>query len=216
MSHKCVDIEDLGAIAELPPTSPERQAVESCPHCRALMASFASFLAAEKRPGSNPDEAAERLGAFLNDQIAARQNANVAEPTTRRFWHFLSGWKLAPVAAAAAVVVIALAVWQRPTGPALERAAGDGEAIELLGHQVSADTVSLTWSPFSDATGYRVVLYRPDLTELTAKETDGETVVEFDVSDLADAPNGQIIWRVFALVDGDEVARSAPAILQLP
>ena len=124
--------------------------------------------------------------------------------------------KLAPAVAAVAIAAV-VAVWApwESDAPSLER--GEViEAMQLRDAQVGDDAITLSWAPHPTATAYRVVLYRPDLSELLQLEKTSEPMATFTIDRLPGMPDGSIVWRVIALENGDEIARSAPGHVILP
>lgn len=70
MAATCPPIKDLPRIAVLPASDPARSHVAACPRCRARLLAMAAFGGEPRElPGSKPEEARERLDAFLDREF---------------------------------------------------------------------------------------------------------------------------------------------------
>ncbi len=154
MSDQCLTIEDLGELAELPVGDSRRAHLDGCPRCQGLVASYAAFFTPEDiPPEADVADAGARLSAALEREIGAETGGNIVRPAsfTQRFLG------MRPLAAAAAVLVVALGLSlmrDGPGAPPLEpvlRGAGDevvafqGEAVALAG-----DGYRLRWPAAAD------------------------------------------------------------------
>ncbi len=205
MSDRCLTPKEL---AELSPDDPRRAHVDGCPRCQSIMKSFAAFM----DPANVPEEAdltdaRARLSGALEREIGS--GAGAARPGAG-FWN---PFRVRMIAAVAAVMVVAV-------GLSLFRAGPDGMApgepvLRGVGAPAAAfrvDTIhmenggyQLRWLGVAEATGYRVVVYGEDLEEIMGLDVGLETTFKFE------QPDGAAFFRVIALRDGDELAKSDPA-----
>jgi len=221
MTHQCVKIEELGVIADLRPDVPARQDIESCPNCRALFHSYLAFLDAEPASASDPGRADTDLAAFLAQRVAGTTGRNSGADYPTRSFFFGDAWtrlwpRFAPVAAAV-VLVVAVTVWSpwQQTGPALER--GETIASPALGDAVVlGENIELSWASHAGATGYVVVLYGSDFSELLRLQPVAQTAVVIPLSQIPGEASRHLAWRVLALENGDVIATSDPGYVTLP
>ena len=221
MTHTCVNIEDLGAIADLKPDSPARQSLDSCPNCRALLHSYLAFVDAEPAAGSNPQRASDDLAAFIASHVGASRGRDAGADYPTRSFLFGDAWtrlwpRLAPVAAAV-VLVSAVVVWSpwQEAGPVLER--GDTQSSPVLGDALAlGENLELTWAPHTGATAYVVVLYAADFSELLRLEPVAQTAMVVPLSQIPESAGSRLAWRVLALEDGDVISVSDPGYITLP
>jgi hypothetical protein len=221
MTHTCVKIEELGTIAALDPGAPAREDIESCPNCRALFHSYMAFLDAEPAAKSHPQRADKDLAAFLEQKVAGKRGGDAGTEYSTRSFFFGDAWtrlwpRLAPVAVAV-VLVVAIAIWSpwQETGPAVER--GDTASSPALGDAVAlGENIELSWEAHPGATGYVVVLYGEDFSELLRMEPLAQTAVVIPLTQVPETAGKRLAWRVLALEDGDVIATSDPGYITLP
>jgi len=97
-----------------------------------------------------------------------------------------------------------------------ESAQTDEIALTQAPEILADGRVRVAWSPHPDADGYRIVLLSPDGQELSALAAGPDPSLVLDPSRLpGTAASGGVLWRVEALRDGDEIARSRVAALPL-
>ena len=217
MNKLCVDIEQLGGVLELPANDPRRRHVETCPRCSALAVSYREFVNAEPvPPGSDPEAAAAHLRGVLREEIegtlASRAKARPSFFSLRPAWAML-----AFVLVVGSVVLIRMG----PEGPqeqVLRGGATGEDPLSLAAPEFLGDgSVQLSWLPFDEADQYIVVIYEPDLTELTRTDPVTDPEITLHSRDLAGVTSGSaVIWRVVALQGGDEIEFSAPGTLRIP
>lgn len=217
MEMKCIDIERVAEIAELPAGDPVREHVESCPRCRNLLRSYLSFVAAEPVEGFAVDGARRQLDALIDARVGAG-----ATPGPSRFSVFLHRMmRPAPLLTAAAVVVIAaVVIWQQqsrtPEGVNL-REEPAANHMTLAPAEVRPDgSIHLRWGVVPGADAYHVRVYGPGLTEVYRSGEVTESSLTIDRSDLpADLPPTlDLMWRVYALHAGDVLQTSAPGSIR--
>jgi hypothetical protein len=216
MNKLCVDIDQLGGVLELPADDPRRRHVETCPRCSALAVTYRDFVNAEPVPDSDPEAAAVHLRGVLREEIegalASRAKARSSFFSLRPAW-----------AALAVVLVVGSVVLIRmgPEGPQEQVLRGGGtgeEPLSLAAPEFENDgSVRLSWRPLDEADQYLVVIYEPDLTELTRTDPVIDPEIVLYPRDLVGAASGSaVIWRVVALQGGDEIQLSAPGTLLFP
>jgi hypothetical protein len=211
LESRCIDIERIGEVVDLPANDPLRQHVEDCPRCRNLLRSYQKFLRAEPVAGFDSAAARRRLDALISTRVGGTRSAP-ASP----FANFLRGFlRPVPLVAAAAVcVVVALTVWQRSRGPEeiLLREEPALRALTLAPAEVRADgSIHLSWSAVSGADAYQVRIYGPSLTVIHRAEV-AVTSIVIDRSLLPPnlPPSLDLMWRVAALQAGDTIQVSSP------
>jgi hypothetical protein len=232
MSHHCVEIEDLGTIAQLAPDTALRREIDECPRCRALLASYLAFLVAQPSPGSRPGDADELLETFIRQHVEGVEpersgreeradggiESEVPPPAAPRRSSFRLLWpRLAPLAAAV-VLVVAVALWSpwsSDTPSGVERGEQTAEGLRLGDATVAGGAIALSWTSHPEATDYRVVLYDERLSEIARFGPIEQTHLSVALDELPGV-RGQIVWRVFALQRGDEIARSSPGYVEVP
>ena len=207
VAHKCYDAATIADLADLASDSPERQAAEACPNCRALLREYAAFMEAEAAPGSIPKAADDHLEVFIAEQFGGEQTEPA--PQSRRGGLSRFRRRLIPAIAAVfvALVVVVWTAWQQDDLP-VTRSGGDDATFELHAPTVYDQHVQLSWEPTPHATAYTVVIYQADLTALKEVGPLPETHTIVLRRDLPDMVGVSLAWRVFAFNSGDEIAAS--------
>lgn len=222
MDQKCIDIENLAEILELPDDDPRRRHLEECPRCSSILLSFQAFLEAEKVPGSDPVDAETRLGEFIKASIDKQSPGTservVVEERPGFLSEFLQGLFRRPVWVTAALLIVAAGMlWWKPwvEDPLVLRGTIPAETkspLELAAPQALDDgSLLLSWSPFDSVDIYEVRLYDESLSELARFGPLTETTLVLTRSMLPEDAPSAMLWRVVALDEGDEVAASRPA-----
>jgi len=170
---RCIPIEELARVRELPAGAPERVHAESCPRCRAALLALAEF---ERADEALPAEAGAarahgRLDAVIESLTTAEPVLPAPAAAPRREG---PGWLarlLTPpayrfAAGFAVVALVAAAAWLVARGPAerLERGAtSDAGAASV---RVADGGWLLSWPAVEGADAYDVVFLAADLREV--------------------------------------------------
>lgn len=235
MVQKCIDIEKIAEILELPVDDPRRIHLEECPRCGSALLIYRAFLKAEAVPGANPSDAEARLSAFIQSKIDSTSlvtatNGNISgapvtveAPERKGFLASVTGALfLRPACITVALVLIAAGLlWRQPwivdkpvlrgTSPAVET----GNSLDLATPQLQDNgSVRLAWQPFAGADSYQVCIYDQDLTELIRLAPVSEPTIDLRRSMLPSGAPESLLWSVIALDGGDKIAISPPALLK--
>ncbi|MBP6875252.1 MAG: hypothetical protein KBD56_04220 [Candidatus Eisenbacteria bacterium] len=239
MMESCPPIDRLVEIASLPADDRRRQHLEQCPRCRSLLASYRTFArdagdSAARIRGLRDLDA--RLMQTLESEVFGSSHPQVTGPeanilrkveTRRPRWlrrallpRSAVGW----IAAAAVLVLIAWGThetwrgWMPRERQTVVR--GPGTATAALTAQVrdiGKEAWLFSWSPVADADGYRVVIQDETMDrrgEFEAEEGANSLAIRMD--DLQAAAGEPVLfWRVIALRQGDEIARTRLQALPL-
>ncbi len=220
MSHECYTVEELGEIAELDPNHPRRAHAESCTRCRSLLIELQEFRDPQAPPsGARPHEAERHLRAVLEGALRraparswmARFAQTLWKPSLRPAWG-----ALAAVAAVLAVVTIV----QRDRMPdtiVVRDIDPSAPHTPVLNPPkiLETDKFQLSWRPVRDADAYRVLFFDVGLDEVARLEAGSDTVITISSNDLP-PHEGQLLWQVAALRQGDTIGLSRPGGLGLP
>jgi hypothetical protein len=169
---RCIEVEALARVRDLPAASPERRHVETCPRCRAALLALAEF---EREVGELPAEAdAAGANARLSEVIDSLTSAAPTAPALRRAE---PGWLrrlFAPpamryAAGFAVVAIVAASAWIVARGPS-----GNGERLErgTAGPDGAASVRAtdsgweIAWPAVEGAESYDVVFLSTDLREM--------------------------------------------------
>jgi hypothetical protein len=227
MIERCFNVEELEAIAGLPADDPRHRHAESCPRCRALLASYREFITgrdelADVRADATLADALDR-GIFGAQASAADTSPSLLDRLAGLWQRIGEAGMLRPALSAAAVLVIAVAVlspWD--PGPAPERVLrGEGTAassprITTRDAQVRPDgSVLVSWRPAAAAHLYRVQILGEDLVEIGSIDAGPDTFLVFHPPATAggEAASPALLWRVQGLATGEVVATSTAATL---
>jgi hypothetical protein len=219
MTQRCFEFEELAVVLEQPVDDPRRRHVASCPRCRARMAEYEAFMRSEVLPGSQPEDAEQRLRAAFDASLARVPRARRASWSERAI-AALSAPSARPVWAAAAVVVVAgsLFLWTRtPETPRVLRGTGSEGASGSTFGQLLAEPqpgrTMLKWSAVPGAEAYEVRLYGTNLVELQVVDAGTDTSVLV----ATELPPGEVVlWRVFARAGGRDLAISPVRQFEAP
>jgi hypothetical protein len=194
LNDGCLNPERLDQLVE---SSEARAHAERCPRCHELLASYDQFQSARSLAGSDADDAAARLGVFL-DQLP---HARVASP--RRSLPRLR-WALPAAAVAAGALFFLLPRATEIPDRAVLREEGPS-GFALLSPQTVEEGWILRWNQLDGADSYELRLYSTSLNELRRiGPIDGtETTLAFP-----DEEGLTWLWRVIALRNGDEIGQT--------
>jgi hypothetical protein len=223
MTEECFPLDELDSILDLGPDDPRRRHLADCPLCRARLAAYRTFLA-EGPPlaGSRPEKAKVDLERFIDTMV----RRNVETKVENGFWARLRTRRprrraLIPglSVAAAAIVILVIALHPFTGGdrtPALLRGGepSSGAALVIQPASLHDGAVTFSWSPLPDAESYELLLYDTKLEEIARFEADRATSIRIEASDIP-AADGPVLWRIVALREGEEYARSPLGSLDL-
>ena len=211
MSDRCLKPEELGEFAGRGADDPRRAHVDACPQCQALLRSYADFVDPVDIPfGADLGDADLRLAAALDREIGvAGSGGDVVRPAAS-FW---TPFRVRALAAVAAVVIVAVGLslfrpgsgMVSPGEPVLRGIGAPAAPFFCQVEMLDGGGFRVSWPGIAEATGYRLVVFGEDLTELAGFEVGMETTFELQM------PAGAAFCRVVALRDGDELGRSDPA-----
>ncbi len=225
---RCIEPEELEETLALPEDDPRRGHLATCPKCRALVGSHALFLSAEGGDEPHVRKADAQLTAFrermlgLDPAGAAPAPARQAKSPPGPWWQALLAPAARPAWAFAAIAVLAGAVvlWNSrgpaPGTPTTLRG-GTAEPMRLHPPDYRPDGgVEISWEPFAGADHYEVRFFSTALTELGRCPAVTSNSARITSSGLPrDSTHiGVVLYRVFALRGGDEVAQSPVGTLQ--
>lgn len=225
MTEKCIDIENIAEVLDLPVDDLRRRHLEECPRCSSILHSFQAFLKAEGVPGSDPADAEMRLSEFIISNFEKTStDPSMAVPVPGRpgfLAEFLHGLFRRPVWVVAVLVIVAAGMlWWQPwiqDQPVLRSTtpAETGIPLDLAPPQALEDgSLRLAWQPFDGADSYEVRLYDGDLSELTRIGPLTKTTMVLTRSMLPAGVPAAMLWRVVALDEGDKIAASKLAPLE--
>jgi hypothetical protein len=227
---RCIPIEELARVRELPADAPERVHAAECPRCRAALLALAEF---ERQDVTLPAEAgAERARARLDAAIESLTSpAPAAAAPGRGRAAREPGWLarlLAPPAlrwasAFAVLAVVAASAWFAVRGPAAHAPRGGrvvrGEAAEASPLSVRATGAGweLAWSPVAGADSYDLVFLDSDLREVARLTGLREARIVLSRESLPPgvAPGVPMLVEVDARAGGDVVRSAVPAAFRL-
>ncbi len=229
MSDRCFTDEELGEMRDLSGDDPRRIHLRDCPRCSTRLAQFEAFLAAESDVAeAHLERAREYLDRALEREIGgAAPDRQVRGPDLqprRRGWtDWLTGPRLRPVLAAAALVIVVGGAWwltrDREQTPAKLR--GEQPAGPLTVEEPRAlegGGLELSWSPMRGADRYQVRLVAPDLTDLAALDSITVPHVELRHANLPAriTPGTLAMWQVVALRGRDTLGVSLATPIRVP
>ena len=226
----CVPEEALGDVLALPASDPRRAHLDTCPRCRALVLSYEAFLspdpehaalygAAEKQA---LDAERERLLGTPSGDAGPAAGRRRGEPTgtATAWWTPLFAPRLRPAWALAAVAVVATLVVLLPRGRDAElgrevRGLAD-RPLALAEPVFDAGSVRLAWRGAAGAERYEVRFFSAALEPVASVDAGADTTVSVTAERLPAAfGRGELVlYRVVALLDGDELAVSETRPLQ--
>lgn len=214
MEERCLAIEDLEALPNLPADDPRRRHLETCAACRALAASYREFMTpGEPRPEGELRDARRQIGAALAKEMDAPRRGRglvgwldfLTRPALRPAWGMI---------AVLAVVLIGWSLW--PTGGRMEtdllRGNEDATTLQATASLEQDGRVVVTWLPVADATDYAIILIGEDLEDLARLNVG--TVTSYVLPPEYTEGQATLLWRLVAYQDGEEMARSSLQALE--
>lgn len=229
MTHAhCLDEERIAAVHEQRAGDEEAAHLRECARCRARVAGYAAFVqGAPVADGSRVEAAADAMAAALtarlDDEAATARPAASAPlplPPSRRP---AFGW--AVLAAAAALVVVAGAVFTLARGPvpgvgpdAVRGPSAGAAAFVLRAPQAAAGRMRLEWEPVAGADSYELRFFGADLADLAHAGALTGTGWESGADSLpAGLVHGaHVMAEVRAMARGERLATSEPLPVVVP
>ncbi len=216
MTERCLRPKDLDDLVEGNAMPDWQDHLRSCAACRALLAEYGSFLAAEPTAGADPLAAEEALGCMLPPPLRCPGKQTSGTRGSSRWSVFLSGPRWRPVLATATLAaVLMIILWpqsqERFTDPSglvrgqdpLER----GFVLEIQDANADGNWV-VGWPSVAQATGYRIEVLDQAMSVI-ASQTEGQvTRIELDPAGLLAGSEGPWFVRVLALQENRELART--------
>lgn len=219
MSPNCIDVERIADVETAPEGHPLRQHVAECPRCQSLWLEYQAFMKADVTNASHIDKARRALEGRIRARATASGARDVAPRTSRM--RTRTPWPvwLRPAivtAVAALLTVVAVSIWRG--GPETTVLRGGSAAVwSLQEPQVSSSAIVFEWKAVPDADSYDVEIFDDALNQVLHSAAVATTTITVDRSALSGVAAGAMLtWRVRALRDGDEIATSPPASVQLP
>jgi hypothetical protein len=222
---RCIPIEELARVRDLPAGSPEREHADRCPRCRAALLALAEF---ERADESLPEEAgAARAHARLDAVIESLVTPEpaTAAPATAPPRREGPGWLarlLAPpamrwAAGVAALAIVAAGAWYSGRGPADRLERGEGRAAGAVSVRASGDDWMLAWTAVEGADAYDVVFLSVDLRELSRVTDVREPRLALSRGSLPAgvAPGVPLLVEVDARQGGEVLSISPPSAIEL-
>jgi len=230
MNNNCHPIEELAEIAELKADDPGRRHFDACPRCQARLETYEEFMRAEGECDPDQlDKAVDRLGAQLDHEIfgadSSTQEKHDPAEQNRSIIPFQSPYFRSALALAACLLLFfALdGIWDRTGQDSPEpdnillRSEGSGPLAGTVTldepHYLADGGIELKWQPHTDADTYLVKILNAQLDEVARLPAGTDTSLRIGnarLHELLPSP-GSYAWVVFALSEGDEVARSQPS-----
>ncbi len=190
MGESCYSPEQLAELANLAADDPRRAHLETCPHCRALLAAYQERGAQGSRSG-----------------------------LARRVRDLLNFPRLRPVLAVAAALLLILglpAVIDRhheeapQPDPQSQVPVEEGAVLASRAVLQADGSIRFSWRPTSGAEFYRLELYSSDLTELAHLGTRSDSLFVLEPGMLPGGVDFPAIayWRLGAVARSEVILRS--------
>lgn len=224
---RCIPVEELGRVRELPEGAPERAHAESCPRCRAALLALAEFeRAGEALPAeAGAARAHARLDSVIESLTTAEPAPAPAAPASATPRREGPGWLarlFAPpmvryAAGVAALAIVAAGAWYAGRGPSERLERGEARAAGGARVQASVDGWVLTWAAVEGADAYDVVFLSAHLRELARISDVREPRLVLGRGALPDgvAPGVPLLVEIDARRGGDIISLSAPSAIEL-
>ncbi len=216
MTERCLRPKDLDDLIDGYAMPDWQDHLQSCAACRALLAEYSSFLAAEPTAGADPLAAEEALDHMLPPPLRCPGEQTSGTRDSSRWSVFLNGPRWRPVLATAALAaVLMIVLWpqgqERFTDPSglvrgqdsLER----GFSLEIQDVNADGNWV-VGWPSLAQATGYRIEVLDQAMSVVRSWTEGQVTGFELDPAGLPAGSDGPWFVRVLALEDTRELART--------
>jgi hypothetical protein len=227
MTDKCFRLDELDALLDLGEDDPRQRHLADCPLCRARLAAYRTFLEdSPPLPGSRPEEAAAHLEKFIENVLhgGAEPAGSRGEPGFRARMRLGIGWRrglvLAATAAAAVILIVVLVPLRdggrRRIAPLRgpEPSATGESALTARPAFIRNGSIVFSWSPVPEADGYEIHLFDTALDETARFDAGTDTSMQIRIAEIP-RTDALLLWRVVALREGGEVARSHLTSLDL-
>ena len=215
MKNHCITAEELDVVVSGSADPGRRAHLEECAACRALVAEYRCFLAADPVPGARPKEAPP---AFEDILAGSGDSPGPARPGTRdSWWRALTvrfPWR--PVLAAATLAVAGIILLtphkgimrQDPSG-IMRGADADSSVFQLAVSPADVpDSWNLRWPALAEAESYRLEVLDGDLQVILARDCSAAHEAHVARKDLPDTAPPPFFVRVIALKHAAESART--------
>lgn len=225
MDSRCIPIDELARVRELPAGSPERVHAEGCSRCRAALLALAEFERADEAlpAEAGADRARARLDAVIESLATGEPALPGASPASPR--REGPGWLarlFAPPAlrfatAFAVVAVVAASAWMLARGPADRLQRGESVSAGAASVRAVDGGWRLSWPPVEGADAYDVVFLSADL-RVVARVADvraTELALPGDALPAGVAPGVPLLVEIDARSGGAILQVSAPAAIEL-
>ena len=216
MTDRCLRPEDLDGLVEGKAAPAWQDHMQSCAACRALLAEYSSFLAAEPMDGAEPLAAETALERRMPPDLRRAETQTSPSSVSDRWSALLNGLRWRPALATAALAAALLLVfWPQgaerfadPSGQVRgPDSIGQGFLLEILDIDARGGWV-VQWPAVPQATGYRIEILDQALSVAWTHFEDRVTRIELDPADLPTVAIGPWFVRVIALADRRELERT--------
>jgi hypothetical protein len=216
MTDRCLRPEDLDGLVEGKALPDWQDHLQSCAACRARLAEYQSFLAAEPTSGADPLAADAALDRRMPTELRRAEKQTTRPAGSDRWSALLKGLRWRPALAAAALAaVLMIAFWpqdkERFTDPSgLVRGHDSLEQdflLEILDTGAAGSWV-LQWHPVTQASDYRIEILDQTMSVVQSQTESQVTRVELDPTALPADTGGTWFVRIIALTDQRELART--------
>jgi hypothetical protein len=220
---RCIELEALARVRDLPAGSPERRHVEECPRCRAALLALAEF---EREAGGLPAEADApganaRLSAVIDSLTSAAPVAAAPKRTEPGWLHRLFAPPAMRYATGFAVVaIVAASAWIVARGPAgneerLQRGVTGPDGAASI--RATESGWEIAWPAVEGAESYDVVFLSPDLREV-ARVPDlhaAPLVLRRDALPSGVTPGASLLVEIDARSGGVTLEMTVPVAIEL-
>ncbi|MCC6350821.1 MAG: hypothetical protein IT347_14635 [Candidatus Eisenbacteria bacterium] len=220
MDPRCVPIEELARVRDLPEGSPERAHAETCPRCRAALLAIAEF---EREGDALPAEAGAGPARVRLDAVIESLTGDTPQrilPTRATAGRDGAGWLarlFAPPAvrfagAFAALAIVAASLWLTTRGPADRLERGASAPTSAASVSVTPAGWRLSWPAVAGAESYDVVFLSADLREVgrVRDVRANELLIARDALPPGVAPGIPLLVEIDALNGGRILGMSEP------
>lgn len=224
---RCIPIEELARVRDLPEGSPERVHAAECPRCRARLLALAEF---ERGDAALPEVAGAgrahaKLDALIDSLTSPAPAGAPAGARAERPESWLARLFAPPAArfagAFAVLALVAASAWLVARGPASRTPSavvrGEAGTSQALAVRATATGWELAWPPVPGADRYDVVFLDASLHEVARREglLEPRLVLERDALPAGLATGVPLMAEIEARAGGDRIYSSVPAAIRL-
>lgn len=225
---RCIPVEELGRVRDLPSEAPERRHAEHCPRCHARLLALAEFERESVLPEAAGAAAAHArldasIDALLGPEPAAASARPVRDPGPGWLARLFAPPALRFAGAFATLALVAAVAWwfgrapeaPAPAGVRMERgseaAAGAAHVRRIAGGW------QVTWAPVAGAQRYDVVVLDANLRELARIGTGTATRWRLESSALPEglAPGTTLLVEIDTFAGDGTATPSLPAPIRV-